>query len=122
MTNKKEANPQLKTPTLLLLLLAPLVCFASSMDQAHNLNVRVEVLIKAFKENEVAANAKYNGVAATVGGTVAKVGIDKDGDPYILSSGHGCQRRLRRQYRFGSLQVCRLLQSESFPTEGWFFH
>jgi hypothetical protein len=58
--------------------------FGTSLDNAYNLSISAENLIAAYQENEVAAAAKYTGARVTVGGVVVRVGIDQEGDPYVI--------------------------------------
>src|SRR5437763_788257 len=73
--------------TVLLLILSHLTASAGSMDSAYGLSVRAVDLAKAYQENAVAAQAKYAGARLSVGGIITKIGIDNDGDPYIILEG-----------------------------------
>lgn len=57
------------------------------MDRAYGVSVRSVDLAKAYRDNAVAAQAKYAGVRLSVGGIITKIGIDGDGDPYVLLEG-----------------------------------
>ena len=64
-----------------------LAAIAISFAQAYNVSIAAEALIKAYYENEVAANSKYAGVNVSVGGIVHRVGQDDLGNPYVILNG-----------------------------------
>jgi tRNA_anti-like len=83
----KRAKPPMKT-IILLLILAPVVAFSTSLDRPHDISITADALVAAYDENEVAANAKYSGVRVGISGAVYKVSVDTDGDPYVVFAGH----------------------------------
>ena len=65
----------------------PLLSQATSLDGVSDVSVSAEVLIHDFANNEVLAVQKWGGKNVSVGGTVERVGIDPDGDPYLILRG-----------------------------------
>jgi hypothetical protein len=72
---------------LLLLVLSHSIASAGSMDSAYGVSVRAVDLARAYHENAVAAQGKYGGTRLSVGGIITKIGIDDDGDPYVILEG-----------------------------------
>ena len=71
----------------LVLLLVTTLATAGSMDRSYGSAINATALSEAYQENEVAADGKYQGARVSVSGTVAKIGKDQDGDPYVLLHG-----------------------------------
>jgi len=70
--------------------------FGTILDGAYDSTIRVEQLAAAYRENSIAAEAKYAGARIILTGKVHSVGRDHDGDPFIMlgpfNSGGGTAR------------------------------
>ena len=60
---------------------------AGSLDRSYGISINAVALSQAYRENEVAADAKYKGAQVSVGGTVEKIGKDEDGDSFVILAG-----------------------------------
>jgi hypothetical protein len=109
---KKAFVSIVATMGLSLALIRSSVVFGTSLDGAYNISISAENLIEAYKENEVAAAAKYTGVRVTVGGVVQRVGIDQEGDPYVLLAPSPSQAGISEVTSGGRLR-CRFPESLS---------
>jgi len=57
--------------------------------QQETIEITAEELYKAFDENEIAAERKYNGKLLKITGYISDIGEDILGKPYLLLTGGG---------------------------------
>ena len=74
--------------SVLALLLGAALLHAGPMDAPHGQSIRGDALYEAYRDNPIAADARYGGKRLSVGGKVGRLGVDNDvGIPYVILVG-----------------------------------